>query len=335
MVTDQLIAFIKEQQSAGKTKSQITDLLAQNGWNPQDISAGFEQVKTGVPVPSSQTTRPAGQFLGVFELLTQSWNLFTKRWQTFFGIIAFQILAGIAIFILMMASGLTSLFLSSSGIDKEAINLGGSILLFVICLVAILAISLFSFLGYIATYHVVRSGPDVGVKQAYGYAWSKFGSFLWVYILTMMVMAGGMMLLFVPGLIASVALSFSLLVLLTEDIKGYDALVRSWQYVYGHWWSILWRFFAFEFWLVLAGGILGAITMGIASSLIGIVATPIMAAYTYLLFNNLKSLPRDPQALTRPNSHFKVFAILGIIAIIGYISLTVIIIAGVARSSIN
>jgi hypothetical protein len=337
MVTEQLIAFIKEQQSAKKTKKQITDLLLQNGWKSEDITAGFENIKTGVPVPSSQTARPAGQLLGVFELISQSWNLFTKRWQTFFGIIAFQILAGIATFILLFIGGFSALFtlgVKSDSATNETLKLGLGGVSLALLILAMAAISLFYFLSTIATYYAVRSEADPGVKQSFAYAWSKFGSFLWVSVLSTLVIGGGMLLFYIPGLIAAVGITFSIFVLMTEDVHGMDALIRSWRYVYGHWWSILWRFFAFGFWLALASGILGTITMGIASSIISIVVTPIMAAYTYLLYNNLKSLPRDPQALTRPNGHFKVFAILGIFAVIGYIGLMFYIFTHAATSSI-
>ncbi|MFA6197969.1 MAG: hypothetical protein WC734_02305 [Patescibacteria group bacterium] len=320
MITKQLIAFIREQKSAGKTKAQITGLLSQNGWKEEDIAAGFRQVESGASAPIPQNN--PDQLMGVIDLVKASWNLFIKRWQTYFGIMAFQILASAAIFILMLVGGLTTLFTSgigSSAVNNESFDIGGSILLFAICLIAILAISLFSYLGYIAMYHVVRSDSEVGVKQAYSFAWLKFGSFLWVYILTMLVVMGGMMLLYVPGIIASIAISFSLIVLLTEDTKGYSALVRSWQYVYGHWWAVFWRFLAFGFLLGLAGGVLGAISMGILSSLISIIVAPIMAAYTYLLFMNLKSLPRDPQVFSKPNGHYKVYAVLGILMGLGYI----------------
>lgn len=315
MVTAQLIAFIKEQQHTGRTQEEITELLRQNGWQPADIAAGFHQVATGAPSPTSPV--PTDRLMDIMDLLKASWNIFAQRWRTFVVILIIQSIAGIGLFVLFLAGGLATFLTSGMGLanpsdapDMKLSVVGAGLALL---LIGIVVVCLFSFLSNIAMYHVIRSESIVGVKSAYGYAWSKFGSFLWVAVLSSLAIMGGMMLLFVPGIIASVALSFTIFVLMTEEIGGYGALVRSWQYVHGHWWAVVWRFIALSFVVGIISSILGAISMGALSLLVSVIITPITATYTYVLFKNLKSLPRDPQALSRPNGYYKVYAIVGLI----------------------
>ena len=71
---------------------------------------------------------------------------------------------------------------------------------------------------------------------AFQHAFASFLPLLWISILVFAAIAGGTILLFVPGLYMIGALAVTLPVLMAEDRRGFAALRRSRELVRGHWW---------------------------------------------------------------------------------------------------
>ena len=158
-------------------------------------------------------------------------------------------------------------------------------------------------------YAIKDRNEKIGIKEAFRRSRGKINSFAWVLILTGFITMGGSMLFMIPGIIFSIWFIFTSYVLVSEDIGGMNALMKSKAYVQGHWWSVSWRFLALGLifigpFIVLAI-ILGAITAGITlvagktgasifsdsiNFLITTFLTPFLITYSFLLYENLKEI---------------------------------------------
>lgn len=153
-----------------------------------------------------------------------------------------------------------------------------------------LAIFLFSILGQATLLSAFKKIPgEWEVKEAIGDGSKIFWSFLWVSILSGIVIAVGFVLLIIPGILFMVWYAFAAYVLVFEGQRGWSALKRSKKLVKGYWWAILGRL------IVL---ILLAIVVSIAISWIPYIGQlalqvlfpPFSVAYAVLLYKSLKEL---------------------------------------------
>ncbi len=63
-------------------------------------------------------------------------------------------------------------------------------------------------------------------------------SLSWIYVLTALIVYGGIFLLIVPGIIVTVLTFFAPYVYLKEGKRGLSALMRSRELVRGRWWTV-------------------------------------------------------------------------------------------------
>lgn len=165
----------------------------------------------------------------------------------------------------------------------------------------------------------------IGFQESLAKGWHKLISYWWVSALTLLVTMGGLFLFIVPGVIFSVWFGFSAFVLISEDLKGMNALFRSKQLVKGFWKSVFWRQF-------VVGALAVAIVLGIEASssffqnqtlkLFGSLATilvaPIVTIYNFLIYEDLKRLKQGivfepPKRGTK--AKYIIVAILGLLLI--------------------
>lgn len=79
-------------------------------------------------------------------------------------------------------------------------------------------------------------GDPVDPEESYRFGFKRLGSVILVSLLVGLAVAGGFILLFIPGLIFLVLLSVSVPVLIVENRRGTAAMSRSWNLVRGHFW---------------------------------------------------------------------------------------------------
>lgn len=156
------------------------------------------------------------------------------------------------------------------------------------------------FMG-IAMIKFISEPETTSVQSAYGFAKHMFWRYLWVTILAVLCIIGGLILLIIPGIIFSVWFSFSYYVALLEDKRGADALRASKAYVKGIFWKVFGRlFFVIFITLVVAfafGFVMGLLGQGeegnkiaiVVQQLLGFVIVPITVAYTYYLYLDVRS----------------------------------------------
>jgi len=168
----------------------------------------------------------------------------------------------------------------------------------------------------------------IGIIESYRRSWKKIISFLYIYILYIVII-GASSLLIVPGIIFSVWFSFWFFVLVGENIKGMDALMKSKYYVQGRWWSVFWRLV-----LILSPSLLlGAVgTLGKADNnsftgfdcllflLLGVIG-PFITVYLFLIYKNLKETRGTVEFKNKGKSWFIAITIFGMFMIfIGFIN---------------
>ncbi|MFH1905037.1 MAG: hypothetical protein ABIK53_05920 [bacterium] len=100
-------------------------------------------------------------------------------------------------------------------------------------------ISLITAIGLIFAINNILEGSPADIKESYKTGFKKFFPYLWVSALVFMAVAGGLLLLIIPGIIFAVWFSLAGYVRIIEGIGSIGALKRSKQLVKGNWWYVL------------------------------------------------------------------------------------------------
>jgi hypothetical protein len=138
-------------------------------------------------------------------------------------------------------------------------------------------------------------GDPVDPEESYRFGFKRLGSVILVSLLVGLAIAGGFILLIIPGIIFLVMLSVSIPVLIVENRRGTEAMGRSWNLVKGHFWH------AFGVILVAAiiAGVISSIISAIGgdawfmqwifSSIGAILTAPFTALVSVLLYLDLRA----------------------------------------------
>ncbi len=156
-----------------------------------------------------------------------------------------------------------------------------------------------SILASIALITAFGKGTDFGASYQSGV--KLFWSWIWVAILAMLAVIGGLIMLIIPGIILMIQLAFASYVFVLEDKRGMASLTQSREYVKGYWWAFVGRdillllcllaAYLVLFWpaSLLFGGIAGGLVYGI----IFLVFAPFSVSYQYEIYENLRRLKPD------------------------------------------
>jgi hypothetical protein len=117
-------------------------------------------------------------------------------------------------------------------------------------------ISLCAIVVYVVTlgmllYSVTHRDRHVPLQESFDWIKANAGSYIWISILTVLVVWGGFLLFIIPGVILGVYISLSQYAFANEGVKGIAALQRSFALVRGHWWAVAWRIFVMALIMVL------------------------------------------------------------------------------------
>jgi len=157
-------------------------------------------------------------------LLKNSWQVYKARFKVFLGVL-------LPAFIVLGAT-----------IVLAFIPEPGSAILTLVNRLAGVVVSLW--VGVSLLYVMKEREREIRVKEALEKGWKKIFSYWWVVILTAVITWGGFALFIIPGIILSVWFSLAIYVLIVEDLKGMNALLRSKQLVSGYWWKVFGRILA-------------------------------------------------------------------------------------------
>ena len=128
---------------------------------------------------------------------------------------------------------------------------------------------------------------------------------------------GGFIFFAVPGIIFGVWFSFATFIVITEDLKGMDAILKSREYVRNYWWSVFWRVLFIN--IVITGIIIivsiVSILIPLLVDIVSIIITPLIMIYIFLVYNNLRRIKGDFEF--RPSAGLKKkFIVVGVIGFI-------------------
>jgi hypothetical protein len=234
-----------------------------------------EEQKPHRPQAPSADRRPPSSGSGLRslgELFGDTWNLFKARFLT---LICLYLLS---VVFMIVGGGV----FAGAGYFLGSLLAGGSKAFIAVGIfMGIVAGSTAMFWGISAfTFAVVDE--TLGVRDALSNGWRRIWSYTWVSFLFAFIVGGGFLLFFIPGLIFLVWFLFSQFVVVAEDEKGMAAILRSKEYVRGHWFAVFIR--VFVIWLVSAG--LGFIP--VVGPILSIPLVPFMMIFIKLIYDDLK-----------------------------------------------
>ena len=182
----------------------------------------------------------------------------------------------------------------------------------------------------VALLYAVYERDHINVSEALKKGGRRFFSYLWISLLSGFVVLGGFILLIIPGIILSIWFSLGLYVLVAEDRRGMNALLRSKQLVQGYWWPVFWRFLAIGLVgvgimlpFIIAGFLLENVenlaALGLFQVLQG-VASLLFSAFTiifgFLLYENIKQVKGAAVAAEPDQGQRTKFILLGILGLL-------------------
>jgi len=260
------------------------------------------------PVASKPEHPPAGGLSEIGDLLTRTWAQFKAR----IGVLLPLQLISIAMLIACIAAslGMAMFFAQLLPAYKNP--------LLVIAAIIGVTIGMTAMFWPITALVFAVADSSLNISAALAAGWKKLWAFLWLFSILGYIVAGGYLLFIIPGVIFTIWFIFAQFILVTENIGGMDALLKSKAYVKDRWFDIFIRFLVI--WAISTG--VGMIPfLGIIFSLL---FAPFAMIYSYLIYEDLKALHQEP--LDYPNTSGEKLKWIGI-ASLGYIVLPLIIIA--------
>lgn len=268
------VEYVRRQKERGVSDVEITETLRQNGYQDELIHAIFMAIpstSTGAtaptphvtPAPAHQTeeaaqvsTAPQTQtqapsetsntavyqtphtpkLIGYGEMLKEGWSRAISNVGAFGAAFAALLLLGGLMFLLILivsfAAGATMMMSEGIGL---LLYLVGFLALYVL-IIGYMQVVLVALLRRLMLVHGKTS-----YWSQWHYSWKfAFSAFL-ITVYVQIVSQMGFMLLVIPGIIISIYLAYSIYVLAGEERRGFDALIRSIELVYGRWWSVVGR----------------------------------------------------------------------------------------------
>lgn len=320
MVNQQLLDYIEGRQGQNIPASEIEKVLLETGWQKSDIDEAFKALSTPpTPVVLAPPVLGFTEFLGPFQLLSESWKIYKERFWKFIGILAIpvviQVVVGIIAFAVLMFLGIGSFIslaspnkINPSGFLQTILSKPGPmlILFFVFLVFFSLVLIYFQIWGQIAFLTEAVIEDNISIKEAYRSSRKKIGKYLWLSFVSGMIILGGFLLLVIPGIIWLVEFFFASWVLVVEDISGHKALVKSREYVKGYWWKVFGRIlfltlicFAFSAISSLFNKYFGSLKLPLLKGFISLVfslgyllLSPLTTIYIASMFKSLKAVKR-------------------------------------------
>lgn len=357
MVRQELVDYIKAQRQKGAGKEDIHKNLLSAGWRAEDINAAFAVV-SGINTPvsfygsNSVSSDHSSSLPGAGVLLGEAWEIYRSKIKIFAGIIVIQFLAVAAVIVLLIVVGLlwgagSSIFNASaagfnpppaipepdmSGVLMNIFNwLAGFIIIFLLIGIPAVIIQIWGQAAMI--YAIKDSVENISATEAYKRSWHKIKSLFWTGLLSFLIIAGGVMLFAIPGIIFAVWFIFASYIVISEDISGMNALLKSREYIRGRGWEVFGLLLVmFLIWMGISLGVqfgLGIISMILSALGLGIIGfilsliiwilvaliTPFMATYSYLIYKHLKRIKGD--FVFAPSSDTKIkYIVVGILGIV-------------------
>ncbi|MBI4053919.1 MAG: hypothetical protein HY397_01155 [Candidatus Doudnabacteria bacterium] len=337
MITQELLNYTRQQLAQGASRETVKETLLAQGWPLADIQAALASAGD-IPAPPSPAAAAGPVALSsATMLLKESWKIYSQRFKTLIGI---QLAVVVLIILAVLVFGLAFGFNAQNSPKDVAYTEGNIIAIMTLAIFFIVAFIYLQIWTQVATLFAIKDRREnIGIKESFRRARHLLGSYFWLGLVSGMVMMGGYLLFFVPGLIISVLVSFAVYVFVAEGHKGMDALLKSRDYVKGRWGSVFWR------WVVLVGALIIIYVPffivvrfnenlgNLAVQIVAFFAAPYIYVFGSLLYENLKSTRPELASAAPSGSKTKyiALAVLGILVVPAILVATVFVSLNSAR----
>jgi len=216
-------------------------------------------------------------------LFRETWALYKSRFRTLISISLVPTLVSFMGGLLIGGSG------TSVAPSYAMIGLG----VLLVALGVVLGI-----LSYLATIYALRD--TIKVFDAYRAALRRLFAYLWIVVLNGLMVLGGFIMGVIPGVIFSIWFIFAPFILVVEDKRGLDAILKSKELVRGEWWPVFGRIIiltvailAITFLILLPIAFLGETAVNLGNVVLQIFLLPYVFAFGYILYRQFTALKPD------------------------------------------
>ena len=320
-ISKEVSDYIKEQLQKGISVQEIKNAFIEKGWKESIIDQYISEVVGSNPSSDENLSVQAtavnasnvqdvsilgsgGELFGSVELLRRSWDLYRARWKTIIGTILIPMLV---LFVFVLIGGLTFFLIS----DRLSYSL--SPFFAIATFLFFLPATTFQFWRQLALiFAIVHSGENIGIKQSYKKSLKKIFPYFWLFTLSGSIIFGGFLLFVIPGIILSIFFVLGVYILAAENTGGLAALIKSKEYIKGHWWKVAGRLgflIIFLFLLLIpliiiesVGSffedvqiitIMGSVFGFVLQLIYSFVLAPLNIIYVFLIYLSLKNIKGD------------------------------------------
>ncbi len=251
--------WLEQARHAGLSSSEIQKRLEQAGWTKGQVNQVFAQKAAAKAAPSVDTRSYSGTTLpGVGALLKNTWSNFKNKIGRFLGIsalfviveILFIVIAPIVFVSFIGISTITNMAFGSESLTRM---IAGVIVPALIAAVIISILS--SIIQAWLTALLIQTIHDTTKQKSFttllGESFKLLLPLWWVTILFTFFTQGAWLLFIIPGIIFLVWFNFAIFLPITEQQRGFRALLISKEYVRGYWWPVFGRLLAY--WVITVG----------------------------------------------------------------------------------
>lgn len=260
-------------------------------------------------------TEKNASLISTKELLRETWSLYKEKIKTFLSVLAIPVIVThILVYIIFNVILWTSI-LPDSFYQQHTVL---AVVLIALCGLIAGLITLFS---QVSLLHVLRAkDKKLSLSEIYKSSSNIFIPFIWVTILSGIIIGGGFWFLIIPGIIFTMWFGFTSFIFISENEKGLDAVMKSKAYVNGYTWDVFLRMVGVFFISMIISAIFSLVqkllplpfVKEILDIVMALLLTPFVVSYSYLLYENLKSI-HPIENWDRANDKRTLFIIIGLI----------------------
>jgi hypothetical protein len=216
-MSPELRKAIDERRARGYTNDQIKNELQEAGYDEATIIHLLESNEAPIPSASTSSALPPA-----LTLLNNGIDFVKKRYD-----LALVLAAPMVV--------LSAIEYLNAVYDNTSLAMA-SVLVYAVTLITY-------FLVMVSVIYIVCHDAEKEVSFQEAMAWSRrhIFAYLWLAILSGLVVWGGFLLFIIPGIALSLYLFLTQYTFVLEDKRGFDALNRSFNLVRGNWWTLLGR----------------------------------------------------------------------------------------------